>query len=70
MACLICSDTVQGIFGVRVVQVVNYSVGTVNETLTNSASAGLRQGLGAAPFLSLPPKPGKEQAFPTGAWEE
>lgn len=70
MACLICSDTVRGIFGIHVVQVVNYSVGTVTETLTSSASVRLRQGLGAAPFLSLPPKLGKEETFPIGGWEE
>lgn len=33
MACLICSDTVWGIFDIHVVQGVNYSVGTVHKTL-------------------------------------
>lgn len=65
LACLICSSTVRGIFGIHVVQVVNYSVGTVNKTLTNSAS--LRQGLGAAPLLAFPLKLWKEWSFPH--WE-
>lgn len=59
MACLNCSDTVWGIFGIHVVQVVNYSVGTVNKTLTNSASASVRQGPRAAPFL-----PFHQSSFP------
>lgn len=34
LACLICSDTVWGIFDIHVVQAVNYSVGTGHKTLT------------------------------------
>lgn len=56
MACLICSETVWGIFGIHVVQVVNYSAETVNKTLTNSALP-VSDGPRTAPFLPLPPKP-------------
>ena len=54
LTCLICSDTVQGIFSIHVGQVVNYSVGTVNKTQQDPHQLCLSQyqaGFGNSPFF-------------------
>lgn len=68
MACLICSDTVWGIFDIHVVQGVNYSVGTVYKTLTTLSQLVISKVWRQTPSLEDSLKLKRSGSFSWGVW--